>query len=156
MRVERFVRKYKEEIFKVGFLATMILLTCTMNSMGIPVNFSLGDNGRENSRPRTTKNVNFVVVDNDGENSIPDTPTRHVSGVAERAIATISESVSKSDSEYRIRRAADDIYEIAKKNRENTSIVSEAIIGLEALIKKSASNYNRRYITDLIKSLCGV
>ena len=154
MKVERFIRKYKDEILKVGFLATMILLTCTMNSMGVPVNFSLGDNSKENSRPRTTKNVNFVVVDDDSVNSMPNTPIRRFDSVAERAIASISESVSKSDSEYRIRRAADDIYEIAERNRKDASIVSGAIIELESLIKKSSSNCNRDYITKLIKRLC--
>ena len=155
MNIVRFIQKHKDEIVKVGFIATMILMTCVMNAMDIPVSFSFGNNNKENNYATKRRTNDAIFEDDDNKDEVGvRTLIKSFDSVPERAIVSISEGVSTTDSDYRISRAADDIYEIANRNRKDNKIVSTAIIELESLIKKSCSNHCRDYITKLIKRLC--
>lgn len=127
----------KQVVKIVGYFVFAIAFCAVANHFDIPVDFTVGESNR---RP---KRYDYEERYSDNDNY----------SVAERAIKSIANRVGSNSPDYNIVSAANDIYKIAKKHKDDEKTLCTAIQELDLLMKKVICSYNKVTISEYIKEL---
>ena len=121
----------------VCYFVFAVALGTIANYFDIPIDFTVGENVR---RPKQ-HDYEERYSDNDNDS------------VAEKAIKSIANKFVNNSLDFHIVNGANDIYEIAKKHKDDEKTLCTAIKELDSLMKKVDLSYNKVIISEYIKEL---